>query len=129
MASRSFIGQLEIATYARGREGVPLTSAHAQTRDNHVSFKLIMMSARVQCSIKSERDGVNIEKSFEIRTDHEGGYLADLSSQLRQLQSDVNASLSELVDKEKSRDTNTKRAGMHNDVPTSSSISVKLSTY
>ena len=64
----------------------------------------------VQCSIKSERDGVNIEKSFEIRTDREGGYLADLSSKLRQLQSDVNASLSELVDKEKSRDTNTKRS-------------------
>ena len=46
---------------------------------------------------------MNIVKSVEIRSKGEGGYLANLSTQLRQLQKDVNATLTELVDKEKSR--------------------------
>ena len=74
-----------------------------------VVYSIIMSSAHVQCSIKGGPDGVNIVKSVEIRADNERGYLASLSSQLRQLQSDVNASLSELVDKEKSRGTNGRR--------------------
>ena len=64
-----------------------------------------MSSSNVLCTIKDGQDGVNIVKSVEIRPDGERGYLSNLSTQLRQLQSDVNASLSELVDKEKSRAT------------------------
>lgn len=60
----------------------------------------------MQCTIKGGSDGVNIVKSVEIRPDGDRGYLASLSSQLRQLQSEVNASLTELVDKEKSRAAN-----------------------
>ena len=69
-----------------------------------------MSSSALRCSINGGAEGVNIVKSLTVRSDCEGGYLADLSSQLRQLQSDVNASLSELVDKEKSRDTSTRRS-------------------
>ena len=61
------------------------------------------MSSTVHCSIRGGSDGVNIVKSVEIRPSGEGGYLANLSTQLRQLQKDVNATLTELVDKEKSR--------------------------
>ena len=61
------------------------------------------MSSTVHCSIRGGYDGVNIVKSVEIRSEGDGGYLANLSTQLRQLQKDVNATLTELVDKEKSR--------------------------
>ena len=78
-----------------------------------------MSSSTLQCSIKGGSDAVNIVKSAEIRSDGEGGYLSNLSSQLRQLQSDVNASLSELVDKEKSRGTTTRRSkGKHSHTST-----------
>ena len=69
------------------------------------------MSSTVHCSIRGGSDGVNIVKSAEIRSEGEGGYLANLSTQLRQLQKDVNVTLTELVDKEKSRaqSTNARR--------------------
>ena len=63
----------------------------------------IKMSSAVHCSIRGGSDGVNIVKSVDIRSEGEGGYLDNLSTQLRQLQKDVNATLTELVDKEKSR--------------------------
>lgn len=68
-------------------------------------------SFSVQCTIKGGLDGVDIVKSVDIRSDSEGGYLTSLSSQLRQLQSEVNASLSELVDKEKSRGSTARARG------------------
>ena len=61
------------------------------------------MSSTVVCSIRGSSDGVDIVKEVEISSEGEGGYLANLSSQLRQLQNDVNATLTELVDKEKLR--------------------------
>ena len=44
-----------------------------------------------------------IVKTAQIKSEVEGGYLVNLSTQLKQLQKDVNTTLSELVDKEKSR--------------------------
>ena len=70
----------------------------------------LRMSSTVHCSIRGGSDGVNIVKSVEIRSEGEGGHLANLSTQLRQLQKDVNATLTELVDKEKSRAQGTANA-------------------
>ena len=69
----------------------------------------------MHCSIRGGYDGVNIVKSVEIRAEGDGGYLTNLSTQLRQFQKDVNATLTELVDKEKSRAQGTNaRRGTYN---------------
>lgn len=57
-------------------------------------------TSSITCTIHGGRDSVQVYRSLEIKVDHTG-YLSALSNQLSTLQSDVNKTLSDLVDKEK----------------------------
>ena len=68
---------------------------------SHVGVVLTMSStSSITCTIHGGRDCVQVHRSLEVKADHTG-YLSALSTQLSSLQSDVNKTLSDLVDKEK----------------------------
>ena len=68
-----------------------------------------MSKLQLSSSIIGGRDSANVQTSVAINTDNGSGHLAELSIQLRALQSEVNRVLSELVDKEKAVATDRNR--------------------